>query len=63
MTTVSEAGPIREPVEYPEHDDSGNEDILVSEGTITDYMAIISSSINRFLNKPRRIKPCTIHRL
>jgi hypothetical protein len=23
MTTVSEAGPIREPVEYPEHDDSG----------------------------------------
>ena len=38
MTTVSEAGPIREPVEYPEHDDSGNEDILVSEGTITDYI-------------------------
>jgi hypothetical protein len=30
--------PIREPVEYPEHDDSGNEDILASEGTITDYI-------------------------
>jgi type I restriction enzyme M protein len=38
MTIVSEAGPIREPVAYPEHDDSGNEDILVSEGTITDYI-------------------------
>jgi len=38
MTIVSEAGPIREPVAYTEHDDSGNEDILVSEGTITDYI-------------------------
>jgi type I restriction enzyme M protein len=38
MTIVSEAGPIREPVAYPEQDDSGNEDILVSEGTITDYI-------------------------
>jgi type I restriction enzyme M protein len=35
---ASEAEHIREPLEYPEHDDSINEDILVSEGTITDYI-------------------------
>jgi type I restriction enzyme M protein len=35
---ASEAEHIREPVDYPEHDDSGNEDILVSEGTIADYI-------------------------
>src|SRR5215468_12359638 len=38
MATVSETGPIREPSEYPEADDAGNEDVLVSEGTITDYI-------------------------
>jgi type I restriction enzyme M protein len=35
---ASEAERIREPLEYPEHDDSINEDVLVSEGTITDYI-------------------------
>jgi hypothetical protein len=39
---ASEAGPIREPVDYPEHDDLGNEDILVSEGTIADYIVTAS---------------------
>lgn len=37
-TMASEAESIREPLAYPEHDDSTNEDVLVSEGTITDYI-------------------------
>ena len=35
---ASEAEHIRQPLEYPEHDDSSNEDVLVSESTITDYI-------------------------
>jgi type I restriction enzyme M protein len=35
---ASEAERIREPLEYPEHDNSSSEDVLVSEGTITDYI-------------------------
>ena len=38
MTMVSEAERIRVPLEYPEHDDLGHEDPLISEGTITDYI-------------------------
>src|SRR5215510_13939580 len=38
ITMASEAERIREPLAYPEHDDSINEDVLVSEGTITDYI-------------------------
>ena len=42
ITMASEAERIREPLEYPEHDDSSNEDVLVSEGTITDYIVVTS---------------------
>jgi hypothetical protein len=38
---ASEAEHIREPLEYPEHDDSSNEDVLVSEGMITDYSGFV----------------------
>jgi len=38
MTMVSEAERIRAPLEYPEHEDLGYEDPLISEGTITDYI-------------------------
>ena len=35
---ASEAEHIREPLEYPELDGSIHEDVLVSEGMITDYI-------------------------
>jgi type I restriction enzyme M protein len=38
MTTASEAGHSGAPLDYPEYDDSGSEEPLISEGTITDYI-------------------------
>jgi hypothetical protein len=38
INMVSEVERIRVPLEYPEHDDLGHEDPLISEGTITDYI-------------------------